>query len=255
MNLLVDSTLIHYATPAIYAGFKASQHNPAILSTFDTFDKVKPDIYIADADLISNAVLKNIEERPDLKVCFVQKLQGEIVDHPNEKIISSRFGNIFPWLYDNGVADILTYKNAEFKTRYKADIVSFGDRLLNQLININLPKNVVFRIFAEQVINNKYFCGFIRPENKKHVYASARLNICTFDEIYNSMLCGCYPVVYSSDDQLLEELNTDHTRDLKDIYEEIVSSRTNFHACSMVLKNLGYEKEAKIITNKIGDAL
>jgi hypothetical protein len=141
MKLLVDNTLQTYATPAVLSGFLAAKHDTRFMSTYDTFDSVNPDIYIADADYLSEAVFKNIEERPALKVVIVQKTNIN-TEHPYKHNVLNRFGNLYPWIIDAGHADLLNYKDSTFHKRYKSDIIMINDQPTSEILNTDHTEKV-----------------------------------------------------------------------------------------------------------------
>lgn len=251
MNILVDKTLISYARPAVLCGHHASKHDTDVKATFETFDMVNPDIYIADADLLNNTVFKNIEERPALKVCVVQK--SNKTEHENKKIFEERFGNIYPWINDTGYADIFDYKDLQFVEKYKCDLVCIEDNIQAQLESINLNFSIKFRIFSSNVIRNNNYCGIVPHNIKKHLYRSSKCSIAVGDNYYNSILCGCYPIDLSKD--IIEQVNTDNSAKLKAQTEELLEKHTSFHATANVFDVLNLTKEAAIIRNKVKELI
>jgi len=251
MNILVDKTLVAYARPAVFCGHQASKHDTDIKSTFETFDQVNPDIYIADADLLNNTVFKNLEERPALKVCVVQKSHSE--NHPNKKVFEERFGNVYSWIYDNGYADVFDYNHSRFVPEYKSDLVCIEDGLQNALENINLDFSIKFRIFSHNLIKSNNYCGVIAPDIKKNMYASSKCSIAVGDNYWNSILCGCYPI--NINENILDQVNSDNSKDLKNKREELVDKYTSFHAIANVLETLNLTKDAAIIRNKVKELI
>ena len=252
MKLLVDSTLISYATPAIYSGFTAARHDKNVMSTFDTFDKVNPDVYIADADLLNESAFKNLEERPALKVCIIQK-SGFDKPHPALESLISRFGDIYTWIQESGHADILEYRKSQRDDRYKSDIVSIEDVPIQGIENIELPKGVVFRIFSQNYIQSNYFCGFVPIPMRKHIYASSKISISKGNNYYNSALCGSYPL--NNEDNILDSLDSDNSNKIKDIQGKIFEKDNNFLSVAFLLEKLGMDKESAIIKQKLKELL
>jgi hypothetical protein len=252
MKLLVDNTLISYATPAIYSGFTAARHDKNMMSTFDTFDKVNPDVYIADADLLNESVFKNMEERPALKVCIIQKNEF-YKPHPSLELLVHRFGDIYPWIQEAGHADMLEYHKSEYNDKYKADIVSIEDVPIQGIESIELPKDVVFRIFSQNYVQSRYFCGFIPAALRKNVYASSKINLSKGNNYYNSALCGSYPL--NSQDNILDSLDSNNTDKIKDIKNKILEKDNNFLSVAFLLEKLGMDKESQIIKQKLKELL
>lgn len=251
MKILVDSTLTSYAKPAILCGFQAFRHDPRQLSTFDTFDMSNPDVYLADADLLSPTVYKNIQERPALRVCVIQR--DGAADHANKKSFTEIFSNSFEWVNDAGHADIVEYSKAEYIPRYKSDVIAIEDEPIRGIESIDLPSSIIFRIFSSRLVKNNKYCGHLMDNVKKHFFKSAKISISQGNNIYNSIICGCYPVNISDD--IITELNINHSIRLKEMNEQTLDSNTNFHALSRIVDKLGLDKEAKILNEKVKDLL
>lgn len=252
MKLLVDSTLQTYATPAVLSGFLAAKHDTRFMSTYDTFDSVNPDIYIADADYLSEAVFKNIEERPALKVVIIQKTNIN-TEHPYKHNILNRFGNLYPWIIDAGHADILNYKDSTFHKRYKSDIIMINDQPTSEILNISLPDDIIFKIFSMHRIPHNNYCGFAVESIRKNLYKSSKVSFASGDDYYNSIICDCMPI--QMHENYLNAVYTDHTEKVKDLKLKTLSELTNFHAIISVLSILGYDKESKQIENKLKEIL
>lgn len=252
MKLLVDSSLISYATPAIFAGFSGLKHDPSNMSTFDTFDKVEPDIYIADADLLTETIFKNIEERPALKFCVVQKNPTES-EHPNFIKLKDRFGDIYNWFLEEGHADLLQYRNSEYKIQYDCDIVSIEDPIIKDIEKIKVKDGVKFRIFSGQIVKSQYYSGFAHMAFRKDIYKSSKLSISYGDNVFNSILCDCFPISIS--DNIEELLNKDHSSAIKEMKERIYIENNNFVSIARILNLLGMEKESKTIIEKLKEVL
>jgi hypothetical protein len=252
MKLLVDSSLTSYATPAIFSGFSGLKHDPSQMSTFDTFDKVEPDVYIADADLLTESVFKNIEERPALKFCVLQRTPTES-EHPNFIKLKDRFGDIYNWILEDGHADLLQYRNSEYKREYKCDIVSIEDNPISGIEKIKFKDSIKFRIFSEEMIKSQYYCGFTHVAFRKDIYKSSKLSISSGDNVFNSIICDCFPV--GINDPIEDLLNTDHSSAIKEMKERIYADNNHFISIARILDLLGMEKEAKTITEKLKEIL
>lgn len=252
MKLLVDHTLISYATPAIYSGFIAARYDKSAMSAFDTFDKINPDVYIADADLLDESVFKNLDERPSLKVCVVQK-SGFDKPHPSLDILVKRFGDVYPWIQEVGHADIFEYYKSVYEPKYKSDIVSINDTPISGIENLELPKDVIFRIFSPNYVPSKYYCGFVPSSIRKNIYASSKISLSNGNNYYNSALCGCYPL--NNEDNIFDALDSDHSSELKNIQESIFNSANNFHSIAFILESLDMPSEANKIKLKLKELL
>ena len=256
MKLLVDASLLTYGIAAVYSKISAAQHNPSVASTFDTFDSIDPDVYIADCNSITDTVIKNIEERPALKLCIVEKgNNSQKESHPNYQKLVNVIGNSFFWFHDTGKADLVTFKDAKFNPLYKADIVSIQDELIPCVNNLVLPDGIIFRIFSNEKIDHNNYCGLAVPEIKKHIYKSSKLSISTGDNFYNSALCDCLPLECSTEENILELLNSDTSKQLKFIKDRIYEEANNFTALAEIFESLGCVDEARIVKSKMEELI
>jgi hypothetical protein len=250
MKLLVDKTLLSYATPVVYSGFSASQHNTNIMSTFDTFDSYEPTVYFADADLLNSTVYKAIDERPALRVCIIQKTEGE---HGKRKEFQERFGNTYLWTNDIACGDIYMYRNPLYVKEYAADLVAIENDHREFLESLIVPSDMIFRIFSNQLIHGKRYCGIVPEQANKDIYRSSKFSIATENNIYNSALCDCYPI--EPKQFSLDLLYQDKKQEVKQMKELTIEVNTNFHVVSSVLAKLGFDKESKIILEKMKELL
>lgn len=251
MKVLVDSSLLSYATPLVYSGFSVNKFDRKHISAYDIFDTVKPDIYIGDSDLLDNPTIKNIQENPAIKFCVIQKAAKDKLDHPNYHKLNSAFGDLYDWIYDLGHADILEYRNAIFREDLKSDLVSIDEPNIDY--DFIIPYKYNFKIFSSTLIHNNHYCGFANSNIKKDIYKSSKLSIATSDNYYNSILCGCLPLTDLS--RFEEILNTDNSNKVRELQLEILNGKTNFHAISSIIDRFGYEKEATQVIEKLKELL
>jgi hypothetical protein len=111
------------------------------------------------------------------------------------------------------------------------------------------------RIFNSKLIDNKNYCGHIDEVSLKHIYRSAKLSLTKINRL-NILYAGGIPVSIEDCDDLTklnDILNLDRNKFTKDALEEILTSKTNLHTVANILNKTGYEKESKVILNKIGD--
>lgn len=246
MKLLVDMPLLQYGKAATYCGIQSFAHNTQSMSTFDTFDRINPDIYLANLESVSEAVLKNLEERPGLKVAFF----SDNKDHPNKQKVISRFGSIYSFYEKFFMADLIEYSNAQKVKEYQCEIISIDQNLPEWILSLDFPKCVKFRIFNMGVVKSNNYCGYATPSIRKNLYASSLISISSGDEYCNSAICGCYPIAPSTYEEILEALETDRKEELEKIKEGIYNTNNNFYAISQVLRDFGYSKEANNIIEK-----
>jgi hypothetical protein len=254
MKMVVDDSVIAYGNPAAYAGFTVARHDYKTVNTYDIFDRVKPDIYIGDITKTSKQVLKVIEERPDLKVIFLEPIESDNIDS-YKKVITERFGNAYPIIKDRPKADLLLYYKPENIKAFFADVVSLDDNPKQTIFNIQLPANYIFRIFSSNLVIHNNYCGLVHDHQKKNIYKSSKFSISYGDNFYNSALCDCYPINPSCSQDVLDVINKNTNKELKAIKEEIEVKSNNFIALSEVLNVLNLDVESKVIISKMKEIL
>lgn len=241
MKILFDSKLQQLAFPAVHSGLQCFRHDPKEVATFDIFNKVNPDVYIADLSMLTNAVLKNIDQRPHLKCIFVR---GEGTEEKEGKV-KNQFGNLFEFIDVPIFGDIFSYSKSEFIARYKSDIISID---IEDVIEDSVVSNKIYRIFHNyKIIQHPNYCGGIDPRIKKHIIKSSVACLSNQQDVYNIAIAGSLPVsIYDFD-------TSDRDNKIKDIVDKVFSGESSFHRVAEILNKLGLEKESKLIMNKIGD--
>jgi len=254
MKILVDHTLTSYASPAIYSGFEAYQHNSQLMSTFDTFDKANPDLYIADSELLTDSVLKNISERPSLQVCVIIKNDGDNTRKYKDKF-KEYFGNLHQWFSHYDFADLLEFSNSQYDAKYKSDLVCIDDHLNNMINEIVIPEKYIYRIISPNFVKHNNYCGAARSQIKKNVLKSSKICLTSGENFYNAILCDCYPIIPKSAEDVLNQIDKDHTKEIKQVKEFIHAGHHNFDALYNILMSANRESEAKIVKEKLKEIL
>lgn len=241
MKILFDSKLQQLAFPAVHSGLQCFRHDPKEVATFDIFNKINPDVYIADLSMLTNAVLKNIDQRPHLKCIFVR---GEGTEEKEGKV-KNQFGNLFEFIDVPIFGDIFSYSKSEFIARYKSDIISID---IEDVIEDSVVSNKIYRIFHNyKIVQHPNYCGGIDPRIKKHIIKSSVACLSNQQEVYNIAIAGSLPVSIDGFD------TSDRDNKIKDIVDKVFSGESSFHRVAEILNKLGLEKESKLIMNKIGD--
>ena len=241
MKILFDSKLQQLAFPAVHSGLQCFRHDPKEVATFDIFNKINPDVYIADLSMLTNAVLKNIDQRPHLKCIFVR---GEGTEEKEGKV-KNQFGNLFEFIDVPIFGDIFSYSKSEFIARYKSDIISID---IEDVIEDSVVSNKIYRIFHNyKIVQHPNYCGGIDPRIKKHIIKSSVACLSNQQDVYNIAIAGSLPVSIDGFD------TSDRDNKIKDIVDKVFSGESSFHRVAEILNKLGLEKESKLIMNKIGD--
>lgn len=237
MKILFDSKLQELAFPAVHSGFQCFRHDPKEVATFDIFNKTNPDVYVSHLSMLTNAVLKNIDQRPHLKCIFIRGKETE----EKENKVKEQFGNLFQFIDLPIFGDIFSYSKSEFITRYKSDIISID-------IEDTIDTDKIYRIFHNyKIVQHPNYCGGIDPRIKKHIIRSATSCLTKPEDVYNIAIAGSLPVSLDN----LDTSNRDNK--IKDIVDKVFSEDSSFHRTAEILNRLGFEKESKLILSKIGD--
>ena len=255
MKILIDNTLPMYIGPLAAIETTLAAHNPFVIPTFDIFDKFSPDLYICNPSYITPAVVKNIQERPALKVVFIQRDQSEQTLKNKEQIEAIFGSGLYPWFEDIPRADLLFYSKSEVNKDYLADIVTFDSAINPSINDFKFSSKLIYRIFSIDKIKSNYYCGFVPDHSRKSIYKSSKVSISYGDNFYNSALCDCFPVSATSEDEVLAALNTNNAKNIKQIKDQIYSVNNNFTGLSNILNLVGCESEAKKVLKKAEEVL
>jgi len=251
MKILVDSNIVSYATPGVFSGFSASLLDPKLMPVYDSFDIVNPDIYIGSLANISESIIRNIEERPALKTCFVRSQESD-----NEAIsnLNKRIGNSFLLIDDIAHADVIKYYKKSKLDFLKSDLVCIEEDFIENIESFYFKPSLRYKIFSDKrIINHNNYCGVLPDQLKASALNSSTYAIVDAKNRTNCYLCDCWPITSLCDAQ--NEIETDYTINIKEAKESILSGFTNFHTLSSVVKNLGYDREAKVILEKLKEIL
>jgi hypothetical protein len=264
MNILTESSLIKFAKALSVSKFNVAILNQGV-AIYDAFDTFKPDIFITTMSALDRARVKNIIERPALRVVLIG--DAPVNEHYDE-LVKTVFPNI---IYSNNpddykmpvtpfetYSDILLYKDAKFQDKYAADIVCIEDNLGPEILNFTPGYDITFRIFSNNIVNHSNFCGTVIDNNKKDVYASAKISLCSPENKENAWLCGSYVIDLLNPpplNEILSRLTSDNTEEIQSQRARILESNTTFHLCANLMEGLDLKKESQMILNKLKEIL
>lgn len=234
MKILTDKQTIELVIPASQLDYKLFVLDDKI-SAFDIFDRVNPDIMIVKSSSLTNPVMKNILERPQLKIAVINDDQ-EKVDQ-----LKNAIGNIFIEKEDIAFCNIITYGNAKFDPLLKTDVLCLEGADIKNLHEFKFAQSINYKIFSsKQFIHHNNFCGVLAENYKPSAIVSS--NYCIVDKKMelNAIYAGSVPIVNSN------FINANDTS-----VEEIKESKTNFHYLSTIFNELGLENESKLIKDKL----
>lgn len=238
MKILTDKETTELTIPAIQLDYKLFILDGR-MSTFDIFDRINPDLMIIKASSLNNSVIKNVLERPHLKIAVINDNQEKI----NE--LKSAVGNIFIKKEDKPFCNIITYSTAKFDPLLKTDVLCLEGADIENLNNFKFPQSVNYKIFSsKKFIHHNNFCGVLGENYKPSAIKSSNYCIVNKKMELNAIYAGSVPIADS---------NFISASDIS--VEEIKESKTNFHYLSDIFNELGLEKESKILKERLENYL
>ena len=249
MKTLIDIKLLKYGRVLAYCGMNVSGLDKTIQPEIDSFDMMKPDLFICKSSTISKSIINCLSENPHIK-CVIFNNE----DNPDKiKLFNDNLGE--PMLLINSdsyadTADVILYNKSYNIPRYKTDIVC-----TEQLEYYPNTPNLKMRIFYSKLIPNKNYCGTVDESMLKHIHKSSKLSL-TKNNKLNILYAGGFPVSIEdleNESKLSDILHMDRSKFILNARDNILSHATSLHTVSSLLNNIGYEKESKVILNTIGD--
>lgn len=248
MKILVDNSLLDMVVPAAYCNFQVSVLNRNTTPVYDAFDISNPDIYIGDLDNLTTSVVRNIEERPALRIFMVGSEKTELAKKLEQSIGAFPYSNGFDY------ADILKYGKVDYNPSLKTDIVAIEESPIDNIEKIYFPMDVTYRIFSNcRLVNHNNYCGLLIDNLIGPTLKSSKCSIVNPKNELNSILCDCFPV--TEPEKAIEVLNTDTSTALREAKEVVLNSRTNFHALADIFNQIGLYAEANFVLEKLKELL
>jgi len=250
MKILFDHSVIKYGKPLTYCGIPAGFYDHLRYTAFDIFDIFNPTVFIGNTANITSSLIKVLKQNPHIRVGFFdfgkrsenfEKLVQETISpefiFTNDNELSNRFKTV----PIKPVADPFLYYKGKFVDQYKCHLA-----VVENIVNVQLPdlEGVRFMIFSNNVINHINYCGAIPEIERKDVYASAYISLCSPDNMLNCILAGGNPIPIDYDLSSIE--NYKNVLDL----QAVIENHTLFNATKEILELLGSEKEIEIIDSK-----
>lgn len=238
MKILTDKDTAELTIPAVQLDYKLFVLDGR-MSTFDVFDRINPDLIIIKSSSLSSSVIKNILERPHLKIAVINDDQEKI----NE--LRSVAGNIFIEKEDSPFCNIMTYSGAKFDSLLKSDVLCLEGADIEDLNRFEFPRSVNYKIFSsKKFIHHNNFCGVLGERYKPSAIKSSKYCIVNKKMELNAIYAGSVPIADS---------NFISANDIS--VEEIKESKTNFHYLSNIFYELGLEKESKVLKERLENYL
>lgn len=153
---------------------------------FDVFDRINPDVFVCHASTIEQSILKNIKERPHLRVLVINDSQ-ENVDKLEKEI-----GNSFVKLEGGKFCYLDECAGATKSKRLKAETFCFEGSIIPDIHRMDLEGAKVFSSVG--IINTLSFCGMLPSTERFNGYKSCRYALVPEEEFYNAVVCGAIPI-------------------------------------------------------------
>lgn len=233
MKILIDTDLMKFARVFASCKFQASGLNEKAMSAFDTFDSTSPDLFIVKESNLTNAVMKCIAERPELRTVVFKD------DSSKVNALVSYIGNSFLEVEDyDRYADVIVYNKGNFVPELQCDLVC------TEKMEYPNIQGYSFRIFNSEIINHKNYCGFVNEFKLKDIYRSAKAVLTTANR-KEVILSGGNPL--ESFCPACLNVEYDHSEERKAILE----NETVFHLVAKILETLGCDREKNIVLNNL----
>ena len=236
MKILASKNLVNMTIPVIQSNMQLFNLDSRI-SAFDIFDKTNPDILIIEAKDVSPSIIKNILERPHLRVVVINN-DASKVDELKDKI-----GNSFTLMNPGRpFYNVIACKNASIVSELKSDIVCVEGADIENIEDWQFPISFNFKIFSsKKLIHHNNFCGIINEGLKLSAIKSSKYCIVSKESIFDAIGLGSIPIANSEFEPVTS------------ITKEDVENNTNFHVMSSIFKKLGMDKESKSMLQILED--
>lgn len=248
MKILVDNSLLDMVIPATYCNFQISVLDKNTTPVYDAFDISNPDIYIGDLNNLTSSVVKNIEERPALRIFMVGSDKTDLFKKLEQSI------GPFPYCNYVDYANVIKYGKVDYNPNFKTDIVAIEESPIENIEKTYFPIDITYRIFSNcRFVNHNNYCGLLVDNLIGPTLKSSKCSIVNERNVLNSILCDCFPVI--EPEKAIEALNTDNSAAIKEVKEQILNSRTNFHAVADIFSQIGLYTEANFVLEKLKELL
>lgn len=235
MKILIDTSLMKFARVFAYCKFPTIGFNNKVIPTFDAFDMANPNVFFIKEDNLTSSVVKCILERPELRTVVFADDSGKI------ELLKKAVGDYFNYINDyNKYGDVITYSNASFIPELACDVVC------TENIEDLKIEGFTVRIFYPEVVNSKYYCGYVNEFKLKDIYKSAKV-VLTKGNKTDVILSGGNPIESFCPSCLIDQPDYSAER------TNILNSLTTFHLIANILETLGYNQEKNLVMERLGD--
>lgn len=226
MKILVESKVLPWTTPlAKVENVQLFSFQKGVHPAFDVFDRTSPDAFVCRSSLIDGAIIKNLKERPHIRIVLVNDSKAGIDTLNNE------LGDIYEVFDDSPYCELDACYGAKRDSLLETEVFCPEGSAFPSLPNWKFNKAKIFSSVA--IIDHLQFCGVLPPERRFDGYKSCKYALVDESESINATMCGAIPV----SDPSLTPWNV-FTK------EQVLEGLTNYDFSAKVLRQLGKEKEA-----------
>lgn len=226
MKILVESKVLPMAIPMTKAEeIQLFSFQNGVHPAFDAFDRSNPDAFVCHASVLDKAIIKNLKERPHVRIIIVDDSKENI------DVLANEIGQIFDILPDLPYCELDQCLNATEDSSLKTSVFCPEGATFEDLSKWKFEKAKIFSAVGS--INHLSFCGVLPPAKRFDGYKSCEYALVKENEWGNAIVCGAIPIHDSS-----LSPSTELTKD------EVLGGLTNYEFSSNVLRILGKQKEA-----------
>lgn len=193
---------------------------------FDVFDRTDPDAFVCHASIVDKTVIKNLKERPLVKIVVVHDSKIGV------KMLRDEIGDVFDVVLDVPICELDSCIQASSDQSLETEVFCpEGTIFAPTISHWNFSKAKIFSTIG--FVDHLSFCGVLPPAKRFDGYKSCRYALVEDKESPNAVMCGAIPIY---NDSLAP--STSLTKD------GVLEGLTNYDFSSNVMRILGKQKEA-----------
>lgn len=239
MRIITDSLSEELVLPLAILQNQILVQDKSRMSVFDCFDRFDPEYLILSSQSINKAYIKNISERPHLKVVIINN------EPSNLEEVKAVLGNSFLEISDEEYYNPIKFKNVEYSPKFSTDLVCINAEEILDIEKYYPSKYIIYRIFSnKKIINHNNYCGILKTELEPVTIKSSKMSIVTKKNRLNSIYAGSVPILNPSDVELYLE------KDLSETLESMkrdLFGKSNFELLANIFSNIQENETANRI--------
>jgi len=154
LKILSESKTLHAIMPLTkIEEIQLSSFQNGIHPTFDAFDRTNPDAFICKGSVLDRTIIKNLKERPHLRIIIVDDSKD------GTKMLSSEIGDVFEVISDLPICDLDACVNASSDESLKTEVFCSEGVEFSDLPNWSFEKAKIFSSIG--FVDHLSFCGIL----------------------------------------------------------------------------------------------